>query len=363
VPRTSDPAAYNAVMGRTDNYGGTVATPAAGSGAYAPRIPRYRRSQTDYERTGITSSFQWRPSSKTDVNLDLMYGKFANKRYDNYIEAISFGRTLAQANGKPQTSILESHFDDNGSWDYGRFNGVDVRTEGLLDVYTTKFRQHVLSGSHKFSDTVKMNFLFGSSNSNLNEPMRATVQFDAPNVNDFSWDFRNNRNVPTLNYGIDITNPNAFSFAPQDPDGTVHGQFVGRYLDTTNKLNTNEINLSWELNDHLTSRFGLSRRKNTWSNLEIGSGGNGLTLPAGVTMASISRADHRLRFGPGRHRRAKLVDGGGPRQVPRRVRHRMPLLEPCRARNTTCWARPTARSRKRSTPCTAWSTSTTTCSA
>jgi TonB-dependent receptor len=289
VPRTSDPAAYNAVMGRTDNYGGTVATPAAGSGAYAPRIPRYRRSQTDYERTGITSSFQWRPSNQTDVNLDLMYGKFANKRYDNYIEAISFGRTLAQANGKPQTSILESHFDDNGSWDYGRFNGVDVRTEGLLDIYTTKFRQHVLSGSHKFSDTIKMNFLFGSSNSNLNEPMRATVQFDAPNVNNFSWDFRNNRNVPTLNYGIDITNPNAFSFAPQEADGTVHGQFVGRYLDTTNKLNTNEINLSWELNEHLTSRFGLSRRKNTWSNIEIGSGGNGLTLPAGVSMASISR--------------------------------------------------------------------------
>ncbi|QJE01947.1 TonB-dependent receptor [Massilia forsythiae] len=289
VPRTSDPAAYNSVFGRTDNYGGTVATPAAGSGAYAPRIPRYRRSQTDYERTGITSSFQWRPAPSTEVNLDLMYGKFANKRYDNYIEAISFGRTLAQANGKPQTSILETHFDGNGSWDYGRFNGVDVRTEGLLDVYDTTFRQHVLSGSHKFSDTVKLNFLTGASNANLNEPMRATVQFDAPNVNNFSWDFRNNRNVPTLNFGTDIANPASFGFAPQDADGTVHGQFVGRYLDTTNKLKTSEVNLSWEMNDHLTSRFGLSKRTNTWSNFEIGSGGNGLTLPSGVTMASISR--------------------------------------------------------------------------
>jgi iron complex outermembrane receptor protein len=65
------------------------------------------------------------------------------------------------ANGKPQTSILEANFDPNGSWDYGKFNGVDVRTEGLLDVYTTKFRQHVLSGSHKFSDTVKFDFLHG----------------------------------------------------------------------------------------------------------------------------------------------------------------------------------------------------------
>jgi TonB-dependent receptor len=289
LPRTSDLAAYNAVTGRLDNYGGTVATPAAGSGAFAPRIPRYRRSQTDYQRTGLTSAFQWRPSPATEVNLDLMYGKFANKRYDNYIEAISFGRTLAQANGKPQTSILESHFDQNGSWDYGRFNGVDVRTEGLLDVYTTKFKQHVISGSHKFSDTVKLNFLHGISDSNLNEPMRATVQFDAPNVNGFSWDFRNNRNVPTLNFGTDITNPNSFTFGPAEADGTVHGQFVGRYLDTGNRLKTTEVNLSWEMNDHLTSKVGLSKRSNTWTNVEIGSGGNGLTLPAGVTMASISR--------------------------------------------------------------------------
>ena len=289
VPRTSDPAAYSNVLGKTDNYGGTVALPAAGSGAFAPRIPRFRRSQTDYERTGITSAFQWRPNSDTEVNLDLMYGKFVNERRDNYIGAISFGRTLAQANGKPQTSILESHFDGNGSWDYGRFNGVDVRTEGLLDIYTTKFRQHVFSGSHKVTDTFKVSFLHGTSNANLNEPVRATVQFDAPNVNNFSWDFRNNRNVPAMNFGIDVANPNAFTFGPQEADGTVHGQFVGRYLDTTNVLKTTEVNAAWELNDHLTARFGLSRRANEWRNLEIGSGGNGLTLPAGVTMADISR--------------------------------------------------------------------------
>jgi TonB-dependent receptor len=160
MPRTTDPAAYNSVMGRKDNYGGTVANPAAGSGAFAPRIPRYRRSQTDYERTGITNSYQWR-NADSELNLDLMYGKFANKRYDNYIEAISFGRNLG-SNGKPQTSILDAHFDQNGSWDYGKFNGVDVRTEGLLDVYTTKFRQHVLSGSHKFSDTIKADFMAGN---------------------------------------------------------------------------------------------------------------------------------------------------------------------------------------------------------
>jgi iron complex outermembrane receptor protein len=287
MPRATDPTAYNAVMGRTDNFGGTVASPAAGSGAFHPRIPRYRRSQTDYQRTGITNSYQWR-NADSELNLDLMYGKFANKRYDNYISAVSFGRNLG-SNGKPQTSILDAHFDGNGSWDYGRFNGVDVRSEGLLDVYTTKFRQHVLSGSHRFSDRVKLDFMTGTSKSGLNEPMRATVQFDAPNVNGFSWDFRDNRNVPTLNFGIDVSNPNNFQFNNQDAAGNVRGMFVGRYLDTTNKLQTHAANLHWELTDNLKAHFGISKRKNSWTNYEIGNSANGLPLPAGVSMADISR--------------------------------------------------------------------------
>jgi TonB-dependent receptor len=289
VPRTSSLDAHNSVMSRTDNYGGTVASPLAGSGAFAPRIPRYRRSLTQYERTGVTGSFQWRPDTKSELNLDLLGGKFNNSRYDNYISAISFGRSLGQSNGKPQTSILETHFNENGSWDYGKFNAVDIRTEGLLDKYTTLFKQHVLSGHRDLTDRWRVDFLSGKSKSDLDEPMRATVQFDSPNVNGFSFDFRNNRNVPTLNFGIDVANPNNFSFAPQEADGTFHGQFVGRYLHTRNTLKTNEINTSYELNDNITLRGGFSKRDNTWTNVEIASGGNGLALPGGVTLASLTR--------------------------------------------------------------------------
>jgi hypothetical protein len=95
--------------------------------------------------------------------------------------------------------------------------------------------------------------------------------------------------VPALNFGIDVANPNNFSFAPQEADGTFHGQFVGRYLHTRNTLKTNQINASYELNDNLTLRTGFSKRDNTWTNVEIGSGGNGLTLPAGVGMGDITR--------------------------------------------------------------------------
>jgi len=303
LPRTSNLAAYQDVFGRTDNYGGTVATPGAGSGAFHPRIPRYRRSVADYERTGLTAALQWRPSALTEVNLDLLGGQFNNKRYDNYISAISFGRTLAAANGKPQTSILEASFNGNGSWEYGKFNGVDVRSEGLLDVNNTGFRQHVLSGSHQLSDTIKLEFMSGVSSNTLDSPQRTTVQFDSPNVNGFSFDFRGNRNVPVLNFGIDVANPNNFSFAPTDADGTVHGQFVGRTLKTGNKLQTNSLSGSWEVNEQLTLRSGLSARQNTWDNVEISFGApNGLANPAGFQMASVTR--QITNFGRG-------LDGSG----------------------------------------------------
>ncbi len=288
-PRTSTATAYNDVFGRTDNFGGTVATPAPGSGSFHPRIPRYRRSVAEYERAGVTAAFQWRPKTGTELSLDLLGGDFKNNRYDNYISAISFGRNLG-ANGKQQSSILESAFNGNGSWEYGKFDGVDVRSEGLLDVNNTKFRQHVLTGSHQLTSTVKLDFMSGVSRSTLDSPMRATVQIDAPNVNGFEFDFRNNRNVPALNFGIDVANPSNFTWGPIDPDGTVHGQFVGRKLVTGNKLKTNAVNASWEVNDNLTMRTGYSSRDNAWDNLELSSGaGNGLPNPAGFQMSSVTR--------------------------------------------------------------------------
>ncbi|MDB5919573.1 MAG: TonB-dependent receptor [Massilia sp.] len=90
-------------------------------------------------------------------------------------------------------------------------------------------------------------------------------------------------------FGMDVTNPALFSFGPQEADGTFHGQFVGRYLHTKNKLATNALNASFEINDHLTARGGVSVRRNNWTNVEIASGGNGLALPAGVTLAGLSR--------------------------------------------------------------------------
>jgi TonB-dependent receptor len=288
VPRSGNLAVYNDIMNRKDDFGGTVASPPGSSGAFHPRIPRYRRSQTEYDRTGLTGTLQWRPDRATELNLDLMGGRYSNKRYDNYIQAISFGRDMTE-NGKGQTSIVDAKFDDKGSWTYGKFNGVDIRSEGLVDEYTTLFKQGVLSAKRDVTDKLTVDLMLGVSDSRLSNPHRATVQIDAPNVNGFTWDFSKG-GVPALGFGMDITNPNNFSFGPQEANGTVHGNFVGRYLRTSNRLKTNSLNASYELTDNLTIRTGLSARRNSWFNYEVASGGIPTQgLPAGVSLASLTR--------------------------------------------------------------------------
>lgn len=287
VPRSGNLAAYNSVIGRKDDFGGTVANPLPGSGAFHPRIPRFRRSQTEYERTGLTGTLQWRPDRATELNLDLMGGRYSNKRYDNYIQAISFGRDMTE-NGKGQTSIVDAQFGVNGSWTKGTFNGVDVRSEALRDVYTTLFRQAVWSARRDVTDRLVVDAMVGVSDSLLNNPSRTTIQIDAPNVNGFAWDFSKG-GLPTINFGTDVTNPNNFSFGPQDANGTVHGNFVGRYLRTSNRLKTANFNAAFEVNDKLTLRGGVSLRRNRWFNYEVPSGGIPTQgLPAGVNLADLT---------------------------------------------------------------------------
>jgi TonB-dependent receptor len=285
LPRTSDPSAYAAVFSHSDAW----APNTPGSGAYAPRLPRYRRSLTRYERLGLTGSLQWRPSVATELGLDLLYGRFANVRYDNYIELLSNGRG-ALLGGKPFSSITGAEVDANGSWVYGQLDGADIRSEALRDKYATLFAQAVVSGSHRVNDHLKLEASAGLNQSNLNEPERTTVDIDAPNVNGFSWDFRQNANVPRLDFGVDVADPSVFRLdASVDGDGTVHGAWLGRRLVTRTRLATLKADATWLFNPWFSLKAGVEQRDNDWRNVEYAPVGAPATLPEGVSLADLTR--------------------------------------------------------------------------
>ena len=287
-PRTGTAAAYAAIQ----NLRGITNQP--GGGAFFPRIPRYVNSEQDAERIGGTLTLQWKPDENTDISLDGLYSRFDVERRDNYIGAISFGRTATNG-GKPMTSVRDIAFDSLGSLQYGLFDGVDIRSEALVDRFVSTFKQGTLNFEHRFSDRFKVTALAGYSHSRFYSPLRLQTFMDIIDADGFSIDFRDGGNVPKIGFGTDVANPGNFSYAPS-PDGnfSVLGGFstAGRPLTQDTRNKTFEGNLEWNVVDNFAIKAGGQFRE---SDFQI-RGQNLIpslvavrALPAGTTLASITR--------------------------------------------------------------------------
>ena len=284
-PRTSTTDAYNTVAALRS----PLAPNTLGSGAFVPRIPRFFNSTQDASRIGGTLSFQWKPDANTDVSLDLLATRYTDERRDNYIEAISFGRSISN-NGQPMTSVKDVKFTPQGSLLYGLFDGVDVRSEGLLDRFHTTFGQANFNFMHRFNDRFEVSGMIGQSHSELSEPTRLQTYMDAIDTPNFSLDFGgNNRGVPTEKFGFDVDNVNNFKYQPGLSDGTVLGGFSTQskpYWEVTvNRTET--IEGKYIASDAIDVRAGFEARTenyNAWNLTQIPTQ---IATQSGVNLASI----------------------------------------------------------------------------
>ena len=277
-----------------------------GSGAFFPRLPRYVNSEQDTERTGGTLSFQWQPGENTTLSLDGLMSKYEVERRDNYILFLSLGRNLTN-NGQPHVSLVDVEFDDKGSVQYAEFDGMDVRSEGLVDQFVAEFQQANLELEHKFSEQFSIRAAAGRSISRWDGPMRLQTFLDQIDVDGVTVDFRGGRETPLIGFGnLDLANPNAFLYAPARPDGTVLGGFStqGKPSENITDINTFELSGDWQMSDMFGMKLGGQFRENDFnshvSNL-VPSFVPVTALPAGVTLAGITRqiSDLDDKFGSG----------------------------------------------------------------
>jgi TonB-dependent receptor len=262
-PRTGTIAAYNTIM--------ALRSPAApttpGSGAFFPRIPRYVNSEQDNERLGGTATIQWKPTENTDISIDGLYSRFKVERRDNYIALLSFGRNINN-NGQPMVSVRDIEFDQNGSLVYGLFDGVDIRSEGLVDTFVSTFKQANFNFRHRFSDSFEISGLAGISSSLWDGRERLQTFVDAIDADNVTIDFRDGGYNPKIGFGIDVANPANFSYAPS-PDGGV--TFLGGFStqgkpsrnETKNK--TFELNTKWDVTPGFTLKVGGQYRESDYS--------------------------------------------------------------------------------------------------
>ncbi|MDH4390768.1 MAG: TonB-dependent receptor [Aquabacterium sp.] len=265
---TCGPAAQG--VPRVANTPETVAAYNAASqaGNFHPRLPRYGRLTHDQERLGLSGSVQWRAAPGTLLTLDMLYSKLDATRQEDYLQAISFSRSLSQG-GKPQTSVLNTQYDAQGSLLFGQYNGVDVRSESRFDKLSTAFTQPSLMLEQDLSDSLKLTARVGQAKSKFTNPIQTTTTLDAPNINGYAIDLRNDSRAPLISYGtLDATSATGGLAIQGVPVGSASitnftpSEVRLRPNTVTNTSDLAQVDLAWELlPDQLTLKFGGNHKK------------------------------------------------------------------------------------------------------
>ncbi|MCC2956904.1 TonB-dependent receptor [Massilia sp. IC2-477] len=238
---------------------------------FHPRLPRYGRLTHDQDRLGLTASVQWRPQRGTLLTFDMLYSKLDATRQEDFLQAISFSRSAAQG-GKPQMSVVEAQYAPNGALLYGKYNGVDIRSESRFDELNTTFSQPTLTLEHQFNDSWSMSAKVGRANSKFRNPVQTTVTLDALNVNGYTIDFRGNDRMPAIGYPFDPTStsgPLAIIGVPQVASGTqpttvpntTTSEIRIRPQGATNINDVGQFDLAWEASDNLSFKGGINKKK------------------------------------------------------------------------------------------------------
>jgi len=240
--------------GGTTNGGFNAASPykpALLATTFAPRFPRYTLMEHDQKRLGVTASLQFKPSTDTTFSLDALYSKIDAQRDEKYIEANSLSKTGgATVLGKKSDIRVIDGVVENGALVYAVMDNVGIRSENRHDEWTTTFRQVSLDGEHRFSDTFRMTGKIGTSKSDHDNPVQATVMMDRYGVNGYSYDYRDNPNMPVFNYGFDPTTTSGWNLSVI--------RLRENYV--TNSFDTGELDFEWTLSPAFTLRGGIQAK-------------------------------------------------------------------------------------------------------
>jgi TonB-dependent receptor len=280
--RGSNSGGYNATSNPTSVTMAQVNT------AFNPRIPRYGRLTHEQDRLGLTGALQWRPNDANLINLDLLYSDFNAKRDENFLEAISFSRTNAQA-GKPQMIVRNAEIDANGTMVYGLFDDVDLRSESRHDELETLFYSVALSAEHQLSDQWSIDETLGYSRSDFNNPIQTTITFDRSNSDGYSYDYRESSRLPAFNYNFDPTLPANWSFA--NLGGGLSSEVRLRPQGVDNTFQVAKVNLKWAPSDSWKFKFGLDYKKYDFVSWEQrrATETSVPAIPAGTTLDALAQ--------------------------------------------------------------------------
>ncbi|MGX9461250.1 TonB-dependent receptor [Shewanella sp. A14] len=264
------------------------------NGLYLPRIPRYSIFSKEQERLGVTAALQFAPTDNFEMQLDILHADL-NTTMDEYEYSVLL---RDQKNIVPENLYI----DDNNTIVAGSFSDAIIRSETRQDISESNFDQITFGGDWQINDSMRLTFMLGKGQSDLEVPHSRTFALDSTGSTvAYSYDdsinpldLINNTGGVTLNQGSMTTGIPSFAFAPgAAPGGTyTKEQLEDMMIDSSNYSvglvrnraqtiesdNTSfKIDFAYDINDELTLKVGANKRvfeteqhdyRNDWKNLD-----------------------------------------------------------------------------------------------
>ncbi|MCH8686207.1 TonB-dependent receptor [Pedomonas mirosovicensis] len=229
--------------------------------------------------------------STNPYNLD-PYDYYNNPNSVGYIPSSNRLAFRGALIGRPAVEVLDANV-TNGLADYLVMRNVDFRSAADQNSYTTKFRQGSINLQHEFSDTFRVEALYGQSRS-TNVSQGLLVEFNRMNSQGlFVYDERGGGDMPVIDFGFDAADPNNWE--------TVKGfSGIRHYQRTvTNTYDGGKLDFDWQFDDRFNLGFGANLREFNFKT-SLYERNNDLLNPtlkeAGVDTADVSKV---VEFGQG----------------------------------------------------------------
>ncbi len=207
---------------------------------WTPRLPRPDFFGNEQERLGMTGSVQYAPTEDIVLTFDALHSTLDNER-TMYNMFEMFRSTFDEI-----TPVSITVAPNGRQVQAGVYDNVQNRIESRQQISETKFKQYVLSGEFYLSDTMKLDAMVGTAESDArSEQYRYNMTGQRHR---FGFDFGGNSNsamVDTFDY--DYNDPTNYDLS----DGRLRATDVLRENDTA------KADLSIEL-DAMTINTGIA---------------------------------------------------------------------------------------------------------
>lgn len=215
--------------------------------AWNSRAQTYATWFNKRERLGITAALQYHPSDRTDVTLDILYGKLTNNRETDVLGAA--GTNGVAANDVTGTQVLTGvTFDSFNSIVAASFDGVDMRSETRNTRDQTDFWQVAVNGRTDFTDNLSAKVLAGWSRSTFDSSYDQ-VFLEAVGKN-YSFSGLNTNN-PRNSYGFDPTDPSQWDLqGAETRDDRITSEFYNA-----------KAELAWRVTEGSTFKAGAGYKQ------------------------------------------------------------------------------------------------------